>query len=255
MKKSLLLGFILNIFFNFLYGQLNPENGTINNQPISELYHEDNLLLPLPNSDYARIVALGSDRLREVYNKKLNNGVDGSPYLYDSWNNHSKIFFRDKTYEIKSFNYNIYADRFEAKLSSDSVFVINSWNVKKVLINDRVFNQFMDPETKSNSYFEDLIDFDNYRILRKYSVKIKSGAVNPLTNEKLANDELVKYETFYIYNNANNNLDKVKLKKSSIESLFKKESINDLNKFIKANRLKYNDINEIIKIVKYYNTL
>ena len=217
--------------------------------------NEDGLSLPFPSSDYVQIVALGSDRLREVYNKKINNGVDGSPYLYDSWNNYSKIYFRDKTYEIKYFNYNIYADRFEAKLSSDSVFVINSWNVKKVVINDRVFNQFMDPEINTNSYFENLIDFDDYQILRKYNVKIKSSAINPLTNEKLGNDQIIKYETFYIYNNLNNSLDKIKLKKSIIEPLFKTDNINMLNKFINNNRLNYKDINDIIKIVKYYNTL
>jgi hypothetical protein len=216
---------------------------------------EDALSLPFPRSDYAQIVALSSGEVRDVYNKRTNTKVDGSPYLYDTWFNHSKIFFQDKVYTISTFNYNIFSDRFEAKLSKDSVFVIDPLNIKKVIINERVFNHYQDPESKKNAYFEELIDFDNYRMLRKYSIKTKSGTLNPLTREKLSNDKLVKIEDYYITDLNNNSFKKLKLKKLAFEALINKENLNKINKFIKDNDLKYTDIYDIIKILKYYNSL
>ena len=255
MKKSLLLGLILNLFFNFLYGQLNSGNSTVNGLPVSDMYSEDALLLPYPKSDYTQILGLRSDNLREIYNKNLKNGVDGSPYLYESWDNSSKIFYKDKIYSINTLNYNLYADRFEAKLSLDSVFALNPESVKKVILNNRVFREYLEPESQISGYYEELGDFEGYRLLRKYSVKVKDAPVNPLTNVKVSNDELVQSEVFYIIDLTTNNLNKIKLKKSDIEPLFKKEKLNSLNKFVKANHLKYNDTDDIGKIIRHYNTL
>jgi hypothetical protein len=193
--------------------------------------------------------------LREVYNNNVNNSVDGSPYLYESWNNLSKIYYKDKIYTINSFNYNLYADRFEAKLSSDSVFVINQESVKKVTVNNNVFSQYKDPESQKTSYFEELIDFDGYRFLRKYNTKIKEASTNPLTKEKLSNDQLIKFETYFLCQLNDHNLTQINLKKSSVQSLFSKEKLDFVNRFVKDNHLKYNDIKDVVKIVKYYNAL
>jgi hypothetical protein len=236
-KLFLIHYFFFSLSTNFLSGQ-----------------NTGNLQLPFPQSDYVEIIGMTSKDIRDINNNDRFK-VDGSPYLYDHWSNLAQVYYLEKVYELKTSNYNIYADRFEAKISADSVFVVNPLNVKKIKINDKKFNQYEDPESLKTGYFEELIDFDNYRILRKYNVKIKSSAVNPLTNEKLDNDKIIKYETFYIYNNLNNSLDNIKLKKSTIEPLFKNDNIDMLNKFIKNNRLNYKDINDIIKIVKYYNAL
>ena len=254
MRKSLLLGLVLTIFFNLLYGQREPvvlPNGQLS----SQIYREDDLLLPFPKSDYSQIVGLRSDKLREVYNAKSNTKVDGSPYLYESWNNGSKIYYKDKIYSLESLNYNIYADQFEAKISSDTVFVFNSENVKKVVIKNKVFTRYHRLDSQNNGYYEELVDFDGYRILRKYNTKIKDGATNPLTKIKLSNDELIKFETYYIFNMNNDSLIEIKLKKSTFEVLFEKNKLNELNKFIKGNNLKYNEINDIVRIIGHYNSL
>ncbi len=64
--------------------------------------------------------------------------IKGSPYLYDSWVNGGKVFLSNKVISIKSFNYNIKFERFEAKISKDSVFAVDPQGVKKIEILENV---------------------------------------------------------------------------------------------------------------------
>lgn len=246
MKRSLLFGFFL-IYFS---GQGQKSS---NGWPIP-IYNEEGMSLPLM-SEYGKITGLDSKTFRETLNNKEESVVLGSPYLFEVWNNPAKVFFRDKIYRINSFNYNIYAERFEAKLSEDSVFIINSWNVKKVIVNNRIFSHYTDPETQNVSYFEELAEFDNYRILSKHFVTIKSGPINPLTKLKLNDDAFIKKEVFYLCNLNDNSIKKIQLKKSDFQSLFKQEKRNELNKFSKNYHLNYRNIGDVKKIIQYYNTL
>jgi len=182
--------------------------------------------------------------------------VDGSPYLYKSWNNHSKIYYEDRVYVISNFNYNIYSERFEAKLSEDSILIINPGNIKSILINNKTFGRYLDPEFQRNSYFEEIIKIDdNNLLLKKYTIKIKEGARNPLTKEKLTNDQLVNEEIYYICDLNDNELKKVKLKKTTIQSLFRKDALENIKNYVNENHLNYRDPDDVKKIVEHYNTL
>jgi hypothetical protein len=238
----------LNVFFYYLPCQ----TATL---PNGQVYHEDILILPLPKSDYSQIVGLTSMEYRNVSKTKANSAVTGSPYLFENWNNLTKVFFRDKIYSLKSCNYNIYEDHFEAKLTQDSVFVFNSWNIKKIIVNNHVFSLYPDFESQKDSYFEELIDFDNHRILSKHKIKVMSGSINPLTKEKLIDDEFIKKEDYYLYDLNDNTLTQINLNKSSVQSLFSKDKLDHINKFVKDYHLKYNKVNDVVKMLQYYNTL
>jgi hypothetical protein len=199
--------------------------------------------------------SLNLDGFREAGNKHQPN-VDGSPYLFKSWNNNSKIFYEDKEFVITSFNYNVYSERFESRLSEDSIFIINPRNIKTILINDKEFGRYLDPEYNRNSYFEQITKFDHYHLLKKYTIRIKPGSINPLTKVKLSNDALVQGEEFYICDiEDNNSLKKIKIKKSTIQSLLDKENLVNVNNYVKQKGLNYNQEDDLKKIMDYYNTL
>jgi hypothetical protein len=194
------------------------------------------------------------DGIKDVSGKKQSN-VDGSPYLFKSWNNISKIYYDDKVYVINSFNYNIYSERFESQLSEDSIVIINPRNIKNIVINNMVFGRYLDPEFQRNSYFEEIAKLDGYYLLKKHIVKIKKGSLNPLTKVKLSNDKLIQDEIYFLCDLKDNSLKKIKLKKSTIQSLVSKEFIQDVTNFVKENNLSYKDDDDVKKIVQYYNTL
>lgn len=197
---------------------------------------------------------LNLDGIKDVQGKKQSN-VDGSPYLFKTWNNLSKIIYEDKEFVITEFNYNIYSERFEAKLSEDSVVIINPRNIEKIVINNKTFGRYLDPVYQRNSYFEEVAKVDGLLLLKKYTVKIKPGALNPLTKEKLTNDALVQDEVFYLCDLNNNKLKKIKLKKSTVQSLFNKDHLETVKNYVKEQRLNYKDAEDIKKIAKYYNSI
>ena len=192
-----------------------------------------------------------------VGNNRNGLKVDGSPYLFKSWNNPSKIVYGDKVYIVAIFNYNIYSERFEAKLSEDSLFIINPRDIKKVIINGKVFGRYLDPDFYRNSYFEEIAKInDDNLLLKKYTVKIMPGPINPLTKEKLGNDRLVKGENYYICDlKDENKLKKIKLKKSTVQSLFNKEVLGEIKKYVNNNDLNYRNPEDVKKILQFYNTL
>lgn len=193
----------------------------------------------------------------KISNSKNKIKVEGNLYLYKSWNNSGKIYFSDKVYILKSFNYNIYSDRFEIKLTEDSVFIINPGNVKMILINDKIFKRYLDQEFQRNIYFEEIIDFKEFKLLKKLGVIIREGTLDPLTKVKIQPDRFLRKDSYYLKNNENDDLEKIKLNKSKIISLINdnQDVINNVKQFAKKNKLSYKKIDDVNKILEFYNSL
>lgn len=181
--------------------------------------------------------------------------IEGSPYLYQTWDNESKVYFDEKAYTFNAFNYNVHADQFEAKVSEDTVFIVNSTGVDKVVLKNRVFRRYLDPKSQQNSYFEEIIKSKDFLLLRKYSTKIRKAEVNPLTKTPKGPPELIREENFYVIKGESNQLEKINFKKSSVLDLIDKKVVKEVQTYVKENRLKYNNLEDVTSILKYYNTL
>ncbi|HEX9824962.1 MAG TPA: hypothetical protein VGA80_00055 [Flavobacteriaceae bacterium] len=181
--------------------------------------------------------------------------IEGSPYLFDSWYQTGKLFFGDKVYSINALNYNISAERFEAKISEDSVFALNHGGFNKVLINGKSFSRHLDPDFQRNTYFENVIQFKDMLLLKKYVLKIVEGQINPMTRKKIQPDRFIKNEKFYVLVGEPVNMEEVKLKKSSILQLINDNEISKVKNFAKKNKLGFNNIDDVYKILNYYNSL
>lgn len=185
-------------------------------------------------------------------NKKT---TEGSPYLYETWDNESKVYFEEKAYIFKACNYNAHVGQFEAKVTKDSVFVINPTGVDKVVLRNRVFKQYLDPETQRNIYFEEIIKSKDFLLLRKYSTIIKKAEVNPLTKTPMGLPVLELEEEFYVLKGESSQMEKINFKKSSILDLIDKNFVKEVQSYVKENRLKYNNLEDVTSILKFYNTL
>jgi hypothetical protein len=161
---------------------------------------------------------------------------------------------QDKAYQMRSLNYNIQLDRFEAKIAEDSVFAFNPKNIKKITIDNRTFKRFLDVKLQRNSFFEELVATKSIIILRQFNIEIIPGNFNPLTQQKVSDDQMVQRETYY-YTKDNETLEETKLKKSSILKLVDTDKRDALSEYAKENDLNFKDINDLKKIFQYYSTL
>jgi hypothetical protein len=92
-------------------------------------------------------------------------------------------------------------------------------------------------------------------LLKKYVLIIKEGQINPMTMQKLQPDKFIKKEKFYVLLGDSDKLEEVKLKKSSILTLIGDNDISKVKDFAKDNNLGFSNINDVYKILYYYNSL
>ena len=176
-------------------------------------------------------------------------------YLFESWYNSGRIVQDNKIYKLGSLNYNIRNDRFEAKFDQDSIFVINSPEDVVVEVNNRKFKRFLDPDTKRSTFFEVVANFKGGSIIIRHGLKVEEGSINPLTKETSGPDVLVKKEDYFYTKDTNSYLIKIKLNKKSIIDLIVESKKTEIQKFAKGNKLKYTKVNDVAKILKYYDSI
>jgi len=190
-----------------------------------------------------------------VKNLKVEDPIEGNPYLFENWNNQARIYKGNKIYRIGSFNYNIAKERFEAKLSEDSVLVISTGGVKKIELNDVVLKPHYDIEFYKFNFFEELDSINGSIILKKHVIKILQGSFNPMTKTRITSDKYIHEEHLYLLNDEKKPLVRLKLKKSKILGLMNSKEKTKVNEFAKKNKLRFSKVSDVQRIIKFYNSL
>ena len=186
---------------------------------------------------------------------KTNDEIVGTPYLFNTWNNLSKLYTDEAMYSLNSFNYNIELERFEAKFSEDSILIMNTGNLKKIVINTIELTPYYDDEFKKINFFQEVAKIDRAVLLKKFLVRIQEGSFNPMTQAKIKPDSYVKEEQYYIKYKDEVNLKPIKLKKSAILKLIKSDYQSKIKIYAKEHKLKYSKVSDVHRILQYYNTL
>lgn len=190
-----------------------------------------------------------------IRNLGVEDPIEGNPYLFENWNNQARIYKDNKIYRIGYFNYNIAQERFEAKLSEDSVLVISIGGVNKIELNDVVLKPHYDVEFNKFSFFEELDRINDCIILKKYLIKIAQGSFNPMTKTRITSDKYVHEEHLYLLKDYKKPLERLKLKKSAILGLMDSQQKNKVTDFVKKHKLRYSKLPDVQRIFKFYNSL
>ena len=217
-------------------------------------FSQDGFSMQYGQNDYVKLVGMSTQDYNNAISNNFNSTVEGSPYLYPVWLNNAKVYFEQKEYTFPSLNYNVYAERFEAKIAKDSVFIINPKGVDKVVLGNKVFKRYLDPEFQRNSYFEELARLNDVVLLRKYFAEIQEAGLNPLTKVPMGVPKLLQKEKFYTLK-GKEDLKAVKLKKSVILNLVDDDDVKILKTYARENGLSFRNSNDVIRILTYYNSL
>ena len=179
--------------------------------------------------------------------------IDGTVHLFESWNNTAVIHtISDDKFLVKRVNLNLKRNSFEAKMNdSDSIFSFTFNNIKKIVINNKIYKNFYYDD--DNRVYEMLYDTDQYKFMKGFNVKLISGSANPMVNRP--NDRYVRGEEFFIM--INGSISDVKLKKKSIYRLLNidKLSTSKLDMFMESNNLSLKKVDDIIKLLEYYSNI
>lgn len=179
--------------------------------------------------------------------------IDGTVYLFDSWNNNTLIVTttQEKAIRLNSnINFNTKRNAFESKMDSETIFTFDFTNIEKIIINKRVFKNIYSPVDGGYRIFEVIAESKDFEIYKDYSIDIKEGNPNPQLGR--ANDKYIMRDNYYV--KKGKSFKKFKLKKSEILKVAgSKSSI--VEQYAKDNNLNFKNERDVQKIMSYYTSL
>lgn len=177
--------------------------------------------------------------------------IDGSPFLNDEFQI-GKIVLKDgKTYQ-GPLRYDIYGDQIEFKNKEDEVFaILYPEQVEKVIFDDVQLVMLEPSKDKiEGGIFEIIKEGENYSLLGKYTVDLKEAQpAKPYVDPKPAhfdrNDKI-----FFVRKGVSKPV--FIKKKKDMEDIDPSRS-NKIKDFVKKEKIKPSDENDLIKLVTFLN--
>lgn len=198
-------------------------------------------------NDYS---GLNSNSIGAWISNPIDDGIDGSMYLYDNWKSYAIISTQnDKKLIINDLNYDTKNNKFCVKVSNDSVYVFDNASIKEVRLNNKTFKEY---SLKGKKTFLEVIAFnEDLEILKWHTKIVKKGTLNPLTQVK-EKDRYINKEI--LYSKKGNVIKELKLNKKAFSNLFSKDAKMVLN-FIKDNNINIKDEKRLQTILNFQNSL
>jgi hypothetical protein len=175
--------------------------------------------------------------------------VDGSPYLNSEFVE-GVIYMLDTVIIKLPLRYNIYTDEMEYKVKGTNYVVANPQNLNKITIGQSIFLYKKDP--KNTGYFE-LFESGKCTLLQKKVIIFKPAeGPKPIAGVAVSAEFVRKSDIFYFVVNHSPAV-RIENIKSVLKALEDQQS--KIESFIKENKIGNIRNENIVKIVKYYNTL
>lgn len=188
-----------------------------------------------------------------VINKNSNGKIKGSFMLFEGSNMYGVISTKQgRKLKVPNLNYNVKQDQIEAKISNDSVFIFDPGKIDMVQINNKLFKRYEGSELFRDGYFEIVASSKEMDMLKKYSVSVKEGVINPLTRQKQSQDTYVIKTKYFIH--SHNAINEISLKKGKILKIFEEDS-DKMKEYINENNLSIKEEGDLKLIFNYHNTL
>tara|TARA_B110000902_G_C14066519_1_gene497554 strand:- start:51 stop:743 length:693 start_codon:yes stop_codon:yes gene_type:complete len=184
-------------------------------------------------------------------NKPVYNDIQGDSYLLNNWMSTMTIYTnQNKTFNIFNSNLDLLKNKFVSKVSNDSIFEYDNRNIKYVNLNNVIYKRYVIED--KDQFLAVIFNGKNASFLKKNSIFIDRGIVNPMTLKKMSEDKYVTKSKYFAY--INGNIQEFRLSKGRVLSVLKDKK-NMLKKFVKDNKLTYKTEEDILQIFKYYNSL
>ena len=177
-------------------------------------------------------------------------GDPSGMYFSEAWEDGSAGLI-DGTLMKGSFRYNIYLQKMEAVVEGDTFAFAESCELEWVQIGDRkfIYSSFVRSTYEvSNTWFEVLCEGDCVLLLRRYiKYRVTDG------DDDHSNDQLYKLEEYYTRRGEEVG-ERMYLSKKSVLSQLKNHR-GQVNDFLKSEKLKLKERDDLVKLFAYYNTL
>jgi hypothetical protein len=182
------------------------------------------------------------------YNPKVK--VEGSVYLFNNWENNARIYTKDNyTYLLRNINLNLEMNSFVSKVAVDSIYTFNIQNVDKIIIENKIFRQYILNEKKR--IFQVVYESSKFALLKSIHVQYVKASANPMINRP--NDKVLKRYSYFIHKDKE--FTKIKLTKKNVLNLFHSSKLENLKKYVRRNRLSYSIEEDVKRILTHAGSI
>jgi len=178
--------------------------------------------------------------------------IKGSPYLYKKWYPAKVLGSDGKFYDFEEVNFNGFTHEVETKVDGKIEQIMSRFYIRVVVKSDNNEDTFLrgiHPEFGRNLICV-LYDGDEVKFIKRFDVRIEEEVMQtpgvPTKFEKFS-----VTEQYYLM--INGKLSTIKLKKKDITALLSNKS--EVDKYLKKEKSNLKSESEVIKLVKYYETL
>jgi len=176
--------------------------------------------------------------------------IEGSVYLFDTWENHGVIYLDDKQrFILNNININIEHNSFDSRISQDSIFTFNTNNIVKFIINNKTYKNLYSEE-KKRIYEIVYKSKDSFVILKGFKIKLVEGSPNPMVNRR--NNKYSRSENYFL-KQGEDTIKPFKLNRKKILGLISEdqERVAKLDQFMKDYKLSYRKSEDVKKGLEY----
>lgn len=202
------------------------------------------------NADRAFVLVTSNNaqNFGAYYYKNPRRRVDGSFYLFDTFDNDAVIYLKSGQRLLLKGNINLNIERntFVSKIANDSLYSFGNNNVEKIIVGKRVFKHvFSDGGGRT---YEVIFEDPKFTILKGFDVRFVTGSANPMLAR--SNDRYVRNETYYVLQD--NSLNKFALKKKKILKLLEadQERKTKFEQQMQEFKFSYRKVDDVIRALR-----
>lgn len=190
----------------------------------------------------------------ELFGQKMNFGdIKGTPYLNDEFIEGDVVSTSNTKYVGIPLRYNCYSDQMEFKGEDGKPIAVENSIVKSVIIDGKefIYSAYSNGNKIHRSYFE-IIKAGDISLLKKYETRF-----NEAQPAKAYQDPVPAMfkETIPQYYFKQGKSEALKITKAKEFLKMLPEHQDKMHKYLKENKLKMNNEDDLIKLFDHYNTL
>ena len=181
----------------------------------------------------------------------LSNYIKGDVHLFPNWNGQFTVITKKgDSRQLINLNYNLQTKKLESFISKDSVFQFDLEQFDYIIVANKKYKVINGAQL--NGLVLEIFDGQKVKLFNEIHIEVERGVVNPMTQTMISDDKYVQVFTYYLF--LNGNQVKIKLSKSDIlkQLIDKKDA---LKEFASKNDLSFSKEEDIILILKYYDSL
>lgn len=184
---------------------------------------------------------------------KNEKNLEGSPFFIDRWISGKVVTKVGETFDNVAVKYEAYTDALNFKSKEGAVLAIPSRKID--------YFEFTDLETDTNYLFRQIETLGYFQVLyegktilyKKIKKKIRVGKEeNGYNSSAEVTDKIYDVIQIFLELEGSGELVEVKNKGSLHEVLGKRD---EMKKFMKSNKIKFDEDSDLVSVVKYYDTL